>query len=47
MVGLSRVSLWRLEQADKFPARRKLSTNRVAWLTEEVEDWIRTRERSL
>ena len=47
MVGLSRVSLWRLEQAGKFPARRKLSTNRVAWLTEEVEDWIRTRERSL
>lgn len=47
MVGLSRVSLWRLEQAGKFPQRRKLSTNRVAWLTEEVEDWIRTRERSL
>ena len=47
MVGLSRVSLWRLEQVGKFPPRRRLSTNRVAWLTEEVEDWIRTRERSL
>lgn len=47
MVGLSRVSLWRLEQEGKFPPRRKLSTNRVAWLTEEVENWIRTRERGL
>lgn len=47
MVGLSRVSLWRLEQEGKFPARRKLSANRVAWLTAEVEDWIRTRERNL
>ena len=47
MVGLSRVSLWRLEQEGKFPPRRRLSTNRVAWLTEEIENWIRTRECSL
>jgi prophage regulatory protein len=41
--GLSRSTIWRLEQADRFPARRKISARAVAWLESEVERWIRSR----
>ena len=45
MVGLSRVTLWKLERDGKFPPRRRLSANTVGWLAEEVEAWNRSRER--
>ena len=44
MVGLSRTTIWRLEQKGKFPSRRKLGENSVAWIKEEVEKWIMTRK---
>ena len=44
MVGLSRTTIWRLEQKGKFPARRKLGENSVAWIKEEIEKWIMTRK---
>ncbi len=43
-VGLSRPTIWRLEQTGEFPKRRQLGKNSVAWLEEEVEEWIRSRE---
>lgn len=43
MVGLSRTTIWRLEQKNKFPSRKKLGENSVAWLREEVETWIKNR----
>jgi prophage regulatory protein len=39
-VGLSEPTLWRLERAGKFPARRQISAGRVGWLEREIEDWI-------
>lgn len=44
IVSLSYVTIWRLEKAGTFPARRKLSCNRVGWLSSEVEEWMRARE---
>jgi len=41
--GLSRVTIWRLEKAGAFPARRRLGTNSVAWLEDEVNAWIGSR----
>jgi prophage regulatory protein len=41
--GLSRVTLWRLEQRGGFPARRKLTERSVGWLQSEVEAWINSR----
>jgi prophage regulatory protein len=32
--------IWRLEQAGKFPKRLRLGANRVAWLYDEVVEWI-------
>src|SRR5207249_288628 len=42
-VGLSRSSVWRMERAGRFPQRRRLSENRVAWWEPEIEEWLRGR----
>lgn len=38
--------LLRLEAADQFPKRVRLSQNRVCWYAHEVEDWIASRPRA-
>lgn len=41
--GLSRTSIWRLEKAGQFPARRQLGPGSVGWLEKEVERWANSR----
>lgn len=43
MTGLSRMTIYRLELAGQFPARRKLAKNSVAWLEDEIQAWIKSR----
>ena len=38
--GLSRTTIWRLEQTHQFPARRILAPRRVGWLASEIDHWI-------
>jgi len=45
LTGLSRVTIWRLEQRGEFPRRRQLGRNSVAWLDTEVREWIEARPR--
>ena len=45
LTGLSRVTIWRLEQRGDFPTKIVLSPNRVGWLEDEVSDWIASRPR--
>ena len=40
---LSRATIWRLEQGGEFPKRRQITSQRVAWLTEEILEWARSR----
>jgi len=47
LCGLSRTTIWRMASDGKFPQRRRITARTVGWLTEEVEGWIRTRERGL
>jgi prophage regulatory protein len=42
-VGLGRTTVWRLERAGDFPARRRIGNGTVAWLESEVEEWIQGR----
>jgi predicted DNA-binding transcriptional regulator AlpA len=42
-VSYSNVHLLRLEAQGKFPPRFNLTENRVAWLEEDVDRWIRER----
>ncbi|MCH7498527.1 MAG: AlpA family phage regulatory protein [Nitrospinae bacterium] len=44
-VGLSRVTIWRLEREEKFPARVQVSPSRVGWHGHEIKKWINTRPR--
>jgi len=39
-LGLGYTTVWRLEMAGKFPARKQLSVGRVGWVRSEVEAWI-------
>lgn len=43
LVPYSRNHLRRLEAAGQFPRRIRLGANRVAWLREEVEQWLTAR----
>jgi prophage regulatory protein len=41
--GLSRMTIYRMELAGRFPARRQLGANSVAWVDEEINEWLRSR----
>jgi prophage regulatory protein len=43
ITGLSRMTTYRLELAGKFPKRRQLSENSVAWLEADISQWIDSR----
>jgi prophage regulatory protein len=44
--GLSRSTLWRLEKKQgDFPSRRKLGSGSVGWIEEEIDEWIRSRDK--
>ena len=38
--GLSRASIYRMQDAGKFPPSIPLSPNRVAWVESEIDAWI-------
>jgi prophage regulatory protein len=44
-VGLCRSSIWRLVKEGIFPSPRRLSQRAVGWVAEEVDQWLKTRER--
>ena len=43
VTGLSRMTIYRLELAGKFPKRRQLSQNSVAWLESDIAAWANSR----
>jgi prophage regulatory protein len=45
--GLSRSTVWRLERVGAFPKHIKVSANIVAWLEEDIIEWIRSRANGL
>lgn len=44
--GLSRSSIYRLEQLGNFPQRVRLSERATAWRADEVLGWIESRPRA-
>ncbi len=40
ITALSRTTRWRLERDGKFPRRRRISANSVAWLESELVQWL-------
>lgn len=45
LVGVSRTTAWRLQQAGSFPASVALSPGRVGWWESELEAWRKNRDR--
>ena len=43
ITGLSRTTRWRLERTNRFPKRRQISPNAVAWLESELTQWLEER----
>ena len=43
MAGLSRTTLWRLENKGEFPRRISLGGNSVGWKLSEIKQWIDAR----
>ena len=42
-IRFSKVHLWRLERAGKFPKRVPLGKARHGWLETEIDEWIEAR----
>ena len=43
ITGLNPVTRWRLEKVGDFPARRRISANRIGWRESELRDWLESR----
>ena len=41
--GLSRSTIWRLERRGEFPKHHRIAPNVVAWVEEDVTNWIERR----
>ena len=42
-VPYSRAHLYRLEDQGQFPKRKRIGANRIAWVRDEVEQWLAKR----
>lgn len=43
LLGIGYTTIYRMEKAGRFPARKQLSIGRVGWLSSEVGAWIEDR----
>lgn len=41
--SLSRTTIWRLVRDRVFPSAVQVSPNRIAWRTQDVDDWLSSR----
>ena len=46
-IGLSKVTVWRMERAGLFPMRINLSDRRMGWAESEIEDWLDSRPKGI
>ena len=47
ITGLSPRHIDRLEKSGDFPSRIQLSPRAVGWLSDEVENWVKNRQRGM
>ncbi len=43
MTGLSRSTIWRLENEGRFPSRKQITDRAVGWSEQEVNIWLQER----
>ena len=47
IIGLSKVTIWRMERSGTFPKRINLSDRRVGWVESEILEWIDSRPKGI
>lgn len=43
-LGVSKMTLWRMRTSGRFPQPIQISSRRIAWKTESIEDWMTLNE---
>lgn len=43
LLGISKVTLWRMEKEGKLPARIKISDRAVGWTESSINEWIKNK----
>ena len=46
-IGLSKVTIWRMEKAGTFPERINLTNRRVGWIESEILEWLESRPKGI
>ena len=46
-IGLSKVTIWRMEKSGAFPKRINLTNRRVGWIESEILDWLESRPKGI
>ena len=46
LLNLSRSTIWRMRHQGILPAPLYVSTNRIGWLSTEIEEWLKARSRA-
>jgi prophage regulatory protein len=44
--GLSRFTIWREENAGRFPKRVQITPGSIGWFADEFEEWLESRPRA-
>ena len=47
IIGLSKVTIWRMERSGTFPKRINLSDRRVGWIESEIFEWLESRRKGI
>ena len=47
IIGLSKVTIWRMERSGTFPKRINLSDRRVGWIESEILEWLESRPKGI
>ena len=47
IIGLSKVTIWRMEKSGAFPKRINLTNRRVGWIESEVLEWLESRPKGI
>ena len=47
IIGLSKVTIWRMERSGTFPQRINLTNRRVGWIESEIFEWLESRPKGI
>ena len=47
IIGLSKVTIWRMEKSGTFPKRINLSDRRAGWIESEILEWLESRPKGI